>query len=123
MNLNDINIIKVASAGNFIKFIAELEKYGITHFITDAKSATSQYFNSAGLSIKDIGNFDFMIAELNAEQFINDLKEHQSGKTDFPTWLFKTTQSGIASWQVDILNRTCRYFDTQDNEVYMENVL
>ncbi len=121
MTITEINQIKTVSGGEFGKLIAGLEKIGITRFITCASTAKTMYFNQENQSVHDVEDyFNWPVGKLNRDQFIKDLKDHQVGKTDFPTWIELTAASGIASWEVNLLEGTCVYRDAANNDVYTE---
>lgn len=120
MQIEQIEQIKKISGGNFLKFIEGLSALEVTHFITDAKTAKSSYFSKTGVveELKTI--FNFSIGPVDIDAFVASLKSHQRGEIDFPTWLEKTAASGVASWEVSLIEKTCAYFDQEGNLLYME---
>lgn len=119
MNLEQIQQIKKESS-NFVTLVQNLKAYHVTHFITDAKTSSTTYFNQTE-SIVERGQYNFPIApNVNVTAFVECLKSHQRGEIDFPTWLECTTKSGIASWEVSLIEKTCTYFDLDQNACYVE---
>lgn len=59
---------------------------------------------------------------LNKEYFMQQLKLHQASQTDFPTFCKDTADAGIYKWDVDLLAKTCTYFDLNDQMVYSEPI-
>lgn len=59
---------------------------------------------------------------LDKDYFMQQLKLHQSGQTDFPTFCKDTADAGIYKWDVDLLVKTCTYFDLNDQMVYSEPI-
>ncbi|MEK5289165.1 DUF1398 family protein [Streptococcus sp. FSL R7-0212] len=59
---------------------------------------------------------------LDKDYFMQQLKLHQSGQTDFSTFCKDTTDAGIYKWDVDLLVKTCTYFDLDDQMVYSEPI-
>ncbi|EMF49980.1 DUF1398 family protein [Streptococcus parauberis] len=59
---------------------------------------------------------------LDKDYFMQQLKLHQSGQTDFSTFCKDTADAGIYKWDVDLLVKTCTYFDLDDQMVYSEPI-
>lgn len=55
-------------------------------------------------------------------QFLEKLRNHQAKETDFPTFCQDCATNGICSWVVDLVAKTCRYFDLEDKVVYTETI-
>jgi Phage envelope protein len=63
------------------------------------------------------------IADLvDAEKFKKGLKEHQQGKTDYPTFIAICATSGIEKWTVDLDKLICVYYDKARNEILAEGI-
>ncbi len=123
MDINQINQIKQESNGNFGQLVTDLKDSGVVRFMTCASTAKSMYFNHDEESVYDeVDFFNFEIGQLNKDQFVVDLKEHQQGLTDFPTWLEKTASSGISYWIVDLEQLTCTYYAADESSVYVEQI-
>ena len=58
----------------------------------------------------------------NNEQFKVDLKEHQKGKTDYPTFIKMCATFGIVKWAVCMDKMTCTYYDKMGNEILVEPI-
>jgi uncharacterized protein YbcV (DUF1398 family) len=56
----------------------------------------------------------------NLEQFKSDLKAHQQGKTDYPTFCRDCAKSGIEKWIVSMNQMTCTYYDKAGNDLLTE---
>lgn len=121
MNINEINEIKANGDGNFPKLMESYREYGIAKFQTCASTAKTMYFDKEENNAYDEEDFfNFPIGELNIDKFKSDLLDHQQDKTDFPTWLELTAASGIAYWIVDLSEKTCIYYDIDNNPVLTE---
>lgn len=59
---------------------------------------------------------------LDKDYFMQQLILHQSGQTDFLTFCKDTADAGIYKWDVDLLVKTCTYFDLNDQMVYSEPI-
>lgn len=58
----------------------------------------------------------------NKYQVEADLKRHQAGETDFPTFCEDMAKSGIVGWVIDLEQMTCTYLDKTENAVLVETV-
>jgi len=58
----------------------------------------------------------------DAEKFKTDLKAHQQGKTDYPTFCTDCAKSGIEKWAVFMDNMTCTYYDKEGKELLVEAI-
>ncbi|BAV07968.1 DUF1398 family protein [Filimonas lacunae] len=47
----------------------------------------------------------------NIPQFTADLKAHQQGHTNYPTFCADCAKSGIEKWIIDMQAMTCTYYD------------
>ncbi len=123
MTIENINKIKLESNGDFIPLIINLKQAGVVKFITCASTAKSMYYDKEGNEVHDEDDFfNFEIGLVDSEKFIENLKKHQQGLTDFPTWLKQTAASGVSYWQVDLVANTCIYFSTDNEQMYIENI-
>jgi len=60
--------------------------------------------------------------ECNQEQFQDDLKKHQQGKSNYLTFINRSAELGIKKWEVCMQKMTCTYFDKAENEVLTEEI-
>ncbi len=90
-------------------------------FVTDVHT---DYYGENDYKTSGPAKYDVMtIAEdSNIEQFIKDIKAHQAGKTDYPTFCFDCAKSGIEKWIVRIDKMTCTYYDKSGNEILVEAI-
>ncbi|KHD44204.1 DUF1398 family protein [Streptococcus hongkongensis] len=65
---------------------------------------------------------DSIAQEVNRDYFLKQLQVHQKGQTDFPTFCQDTADSGIYKWDVDLLAKTCTYYDLHNQMVYSEPI-
>ena len=56
----------------------------------------------------------------NTEQFMTELKAHQQGKTDYPTFCSDCAKSGVEKWVIRMDKMTCTYFDLVGKELVEE---
>ncbi len=55
-------------------------------------------------------------------QFVNDLRSHQKGSTNYLTFCYDCAKSGIEKWVVNTEKMTCIYYDKLENEILIENI-
>lgn len=53
---------------------------------------------------------------------ILDLKRHQRGETDFPTFSLAMAEDGIVEWTTRMDERTCSYYDRKHEAVIVEAI-
>lgn len=115
---------KVKSGADFPAYIRDLKQLGVVQYVTFVKDGHTDYSGVEDFKISSPGKYaDLKItSSSNASQFKADLKSHQQGKTDYPTFCSDCAKSGIEKWIVDLSKMTCTYFDQAGNEVLVEKV-
>lgn len=115
---------KVKSGADFPSYIRDLKQLGVTQYVTFVKDGHTDYSGDGNFRISSPARYtDLKIAaNSNPTQFKTDLKAHQQGKTDYPTFCSDCAKSGIEKWIVDLNKMTCIYFDQAGNEVLVEQV-
>lgn len=113
---------KVKSGADFPAYIQAIKKWGVTHYDTFVSNGNSDYYGENGHKISTGARYEALeLAEKpNTDQFKADLKAHQQGKTDFPTFCKDCAKSGIEKWVISIDAMTCVYFDIDGNEALTE---
>lgn len=113
---------KVKSGKDFPKYIQDLKALGVTHYETFVSDGHTNYLGSNNFRISSNSKYDELSIsdKSNAEQFKLDLKSHQQGNTDYPTFCRDCAKSGIEKWVVNIHQMTCTYFDQDENEILEE---
>lgn len=115
---------QVKSGADFPAYIRDLKQLGVISYVTFVKDGHTDYSGSGDFKISSSARYaDLQIAtEVNVSQFKADLKAHQQGKTDYPTFCSDCAKSGIEKWIVNLTKMTCTYFDKTGNEVLVEQV-
>ncbi len=113
---------KVKSGADFPNYIQELVQLGVTSYETYVSDGHTDYFGKDAYQTSTTPAYDTLfIAEIsNAEQFKIDLKAHQQGQTDYPTFCKDCAKSGIEKWTVAMDKMTCTYYDKAENELLTE---
>jgi uncharacterized protein YbcV (DUF1398 family) len=115
---------KVKSGADFPVYIQDIKKLGVISYVTFVTDGHTDYYGSNGYTVSRSGSYELLpIDEIsNPEQFKMDLKAHQQGKTNFPTFCTDCAKSGIEKWTVRLDKMTCTYYDMGGNEVLVEQI-
>jgi len=115
---------KVKSGADFPQYIKDLVKLGVIYYETYVSDGHTNYFGKDDYKISSAPKYDQLIIDgpSDAEKFKNDLKAHQQGKTDYPTFCTDCAKSGIEKWAVFMDNMTCTYYDKEGKELLVEAI-
>jgi uncharacterized protein YbcV (DUF1398 family) len=115
---------KVKSGADFPAYIQEIKKLGVTHYETFVADGHTDYYGENDFKTSSPAKYDTLkISETsNLDQFKADIKAHQQGKTDYPTFCNDCAKSGIEKWAVRMDEMTCTYFDTAGYELLVEKI-
>lgn len=104
---------QVKSGADFPKYIQELKKLGVLSFITWVRDSHTEYVGENSFNIQSESQYEALpISETtDSARFRICLKNHQEGKTDYPTFCQDCAQTGIEKWIVLLDAMTCTYFD------------
>lgn len=115
---------KVKSGADFPAYIQEIKLLGVTHYETYVTDGHTDYHGSDNYTVTVPPKYDTLVITLRPqiEEFKKDLKAHQQGKTDYPTFIKMCATFGIEKWQVCIINMTCTYFDKTGSQILVEEI-
>jgi len=115
---------KVKSGADFPAYIQDLIELGVQGYDIFVNDGHEEYFGADNYRVAATKTYDnIVIAPLaNKERFIEFLVMHQGGQTDYPTFCNHAAQSGIAKWSVNILEKTCTYFDQAGSAIIIEKI-
>jgi len=115
---------KVKSGADFPNYIQDLIKLGVTGFETFVTDGHTVYFGSDGAKIQSAAIYTTLklADESDKNQFLEDLKDHQQGKTNYQTFCLDCAWSGVEKWIVDMTKMTCTYYDKEGNEMLAEAI-
>ena len=115
---------KVKSGADFPAYIQEIKALGITHYESYVTDGHTDYHGSDHHTATIPAKYDNLVIAPSPkiEEFKTDLKAHQQGKTDYLTFIKMCAMFGIEKWQVNIIQMTCTYFDSANNEILMEEI-
>jgi uncharacterized protein YbcV (DUF1398 family) len=115
---------KVKSGADFPAYIQDIKKLGVISYETFVTDGHTDYYGANDYKTASVARYHpLTIAKVsNIEQFKTDIKAHQQGKTDYPTFCNDCAKSGIEKWAVGMDKMTCTYYDKADNAILVEQI-
>lgn len=115
---------KVKSGADFPAYIQDIKKLGVTYYETFVMNGNTDYYGANDFKVSSGARYTTLtISETPAaEQFKADLKAHQLGKTDFPTFRDRCAHYGIEKWAVCMNTMNCTYYDKAGNKILVEEI-
>ena len=115
---------KVKNGSDFPQYMQDIIQLGVTAFTTYVVDGHTEYSGSNDFNISSGGLYpQLTIAHIpDAILFTNQLRAHQQGQTDFPTFCNDCANAGIEKWVVSMAEMTCTYYDRSGKEVLKENI-
>jgi uncharacterized protein YbcV (DUF1398 family) len=115
---------KVKSGADFPKYIEEIKLLGVMSYETSVFDGYTNYFGSDNYRVTTSPKHSplHISDKEDVEQFKNDLKAHQEGKTDYLTFINDCAKSGIEKWKVCMEKMTCTYYNQNGRDVLTEDI-
>lgn len=115
---------KVKSGADFPKYIQELKTLGLKSYSVYVNDGYTDYESIDSNTINAPAKYaELTIAQqTNEDQFKQQLKVHQQGGTDYPTFCKDCADAGIEKWLVDLPTMTCTYYDKAGESILVENI-
>ncbi|MEZ4859505.1 MAG: DUF1398 family protein [Flavobacteriaceae bacterium] len=115
---------KVKSGADFPAYIQDLKKLGVTFYETFVTDGHTDYYGAKDYKTSSVAKYlPLTLAQVsNLEQFKIDLKAHQEGKTDYPTFCKDCAKWGIEKWAVSMDKMSCTYYDKAGNKILVEQI-
>jgi uncharacterized protein YbcV (DUF1398 family) len=115
---------KVKSGADFPAYIQDLKKLGVKYYETFVADGHTDYYGANDYKTTSPVKYEIstVTETSNKEQFKADLKAHQDGKTDYPTFCNDAAKSGIEKWTVCMDEMTCTYYDKAGNKILIEEI-
>jgi len=115
---------KVKSGADFPRYIQDLKELGVTGFETRVMDSQTIYHGRGEFQISSDSKYAALeIAEKsNRELFLNLLKAHQKGETDYMQFCIDCAKTGIKKWVVSLDRMTCIYYDQAGEEILVEEI-
>lgn len=115
---------KVKSGADFPAYIQDLVKLGVTKYDTYVHDGHAVFFGNSDYQIQSEPKYSTLtIADKSdLESFKSNLKIHQQGLTDYPTFCRHSAEAGVEKWTVKMENMTCTYFDKANFTMVEEKI-
>ncbi|QES87335.1 DUF1398 domain-containing protein [Rhizosphaericola mali] len=115
---------KVKSGSGFPQYIQEIKQLGVLRFETWVKDSHTIYFGANNYSTQSVSKYTELTINpiLNKALFIERLRTHQQGNTDYYTFCKDCAVNGVVKWLMDLNTFTCTYFDIDNNIVFEETI-
>lgn len=115
---------KVKSGADFPGYIQTIKKLGVSDYMVSVADGNTQYFDTENETVQTGKKYDPLTVSklLNLEEFKARLKLHQQGGTDYLTFCSDCAENGVEGWKMDLNVMTCTYFDTEGNEILVEQI-
>jgi uncharacterized protein YbcV (DUF1398 family) len=116
--------LKVKTGADFPNYIKEIAALGVTNYETFVSDGHTDYFGADAYKITSASTYETLAVAQKSkiEQFQSDLKSHQQGETDYPTFCICAAMSGVEKWAVYMEKKTCTYYDKAGNELMVEQI-
>ncbi len=121
--LSDISTAhaQVKTGADFPRYARDLIAMWVTAYDTYVSDGHAVYLGNPEPIMSSAKYDTLTIANnCNKESFIQRLKLHQSGGTDYMTFCRDCAECGIEKWTLDMSAHTCRYYDISGNAVHTE---
>jgi len=115
---------KVKSGADFPKYVQELKALGLQKYEIYVTDGHATYYGDNDFNISSAPQWpEKQIARpAVAEKLEHDLKIHQLGKTDYPTFCQQSADAGVEKWIVDAQKMKCSYYDKEGNVLLEEDI-
>lgn len=115
---------KVKSGADFPAYIQDLIQLGVHRYETFVSDGHTNFYDEQGTVLQSEAKYNELqvATESNQAQFISDLKNHQQGNTDYPTFCADCAKAGVEKWLVDTSKMTCTYLDGNEKEILIEAI-
>jgi len=115
---------KVKSGADFPDYVKELKVLGVLSYATYVSDGHTLFSGADGYSVLSPAKYDSKPLACNSNKtvFVSELKAHQQGKTDYPTFCAMCAETGVEKWITDISEMTCTYYSKSGEELLVEKI-
>jgi len=115
---------QVKSGADFPAYIQALKKLGVLRYESFVQDGHVDYYGENSFVIKSDARYPQteVASSIDESRFLSELKAHQQGKTDYPTFLQMCAETGIGKWAIQLDAMTCTYFDRNNKAIVMEKI-
>jgi uncharacterized protein YbcV (DUF1398 family) len=115
---------KVRTGADFPAYIQDMKKMGVLsyeHFVTDGHIV---YQGPSGFQLVAPAKWiPVPIAPAAQKEVLQqNIKIHQQGKTDYPTFCRQAAEIGVEKWIVDLQKMMCTYYDLSGHSMVAESI-
>jgi len=122
--LSDISTAhaQVKSGADFPQYVRDLADIGVTGYDIFVSSGHAEYFGNPTVLISPPKYAPLEIArEVDKDHFIERLRLHQWGGTDYMTFCRDCAECGVEKWTLDMKMATCTYYDKNGEILIVEH--
>lgn len=113
---------RIKTGADFPQYARDLIAMGVTAYDTYVSDGRAVYLGNPEPLISPAKYNTLTLAEnSNKERFLEQLRLHQSGGTDYMTFCQDCADTGIEKWTIDMSTHTCTYYDRGGNQMYTEH--
>jgi uncharacterized protein YbcV (DUF1398 family) len=115
---------QVTSGADFPRYIQAIKTLGVVSYETFVADGHTDYAGKDHYTIASPARYAPLVIATtpDAETFTQELKAHQQGKTDYPTFCGVCASTGVNKWVVRLEAMTCTYYDVAGREVLVEKI-
>lgn len=115
---------KVKSGADFPAYIQAIKQLGVTYYETFVTDGHTDLYGEGEYTITNPAKYDsLVIAEAShTDEFIQRLKAHQQGQSDYPTFCRECAELGVEKWVVCLEKMTCTYYNKAGEVLLVEEI-
>lgn len=114
----------VKSWADFPAYIQALKRLGVQSYTIYVHDGHAVYQWKDGYEIASWSSYESLEINPNYDStgFLQCLKRHQQGKTDYMTFCQDAARYGVDHWIMDLQTMECIYQDRADSSVLIESI-
>jgi uncharacterized protein YbcV (DUF1398 family) len=115
---------KVKTGADYPNYIQVIIGLGVTGYETYVSNGNTVYFGAGHFKIESGPKYIANSVAENSDpgEFLKNLKAHQQGKTNFPSFCLDCAKTGVEKWTVDMSEMTCTYYDKAGTIMLIESI-
>lgn len=114
---------KVRSGADFPEYTQDLIALGVLEYTIYVADGHAKYKGKDNYAVESEAEYPALqINETDKDKFKYYLKNHQQGKTNYITFCKNSAETGIQKWTVDILAKTCTYYNKSGKFLLEEKI-
>lgn len=115
---------KVRTGADFPMFFQDLIELGVKDYDTFVSDGHTVYHTIEDEELVSPASYhELEVSDrCDEEEFLNKLRSHQQGHTDYAAFCIDCAHAGIEKWTLNMKAKTCTYFDKAGKVVFIENI-